>query len=119
MRRIASHNEPGGPAPAEKRRQAGARGQKCLWLGARLRSPLRQRPSLIAKRPGRRPNALRPAGASDKVRTAVSRSIACAAVLALVASIVWGQQTPERPTVEQLEQRLNSCVHVLRDWAGL
>jgi len=49
----------------------------------------------------------------------VSRSIACAAVLALVASIVWGQQTPERPMVAQLQQRLNACAHVLRDWAGL
>ena len=49
----------------------------------------------------------------------MSRSIACAAVLALVASIVWGQQTPERPTVAQLQQRLNACAHVLRDWAGL
>ena len=53
------------------------------------------------------------------VRTAVRRSIAYAGLLALVASIVWGQQTSQRPTVAQLEQRLTACAHVLRDWAGL
>jgi lysophospholipase L1-like esterase len=50
----------------------------------------------------------------------VSRSLAFAAVLALVlASIVRGAQTSPRPTVAELEQRLSACTHVLRDWAGL
>jgi lysophospholipase L1-like esterase len=61
------------------------------------------------------------------VRTAVRRSFAYAGLLALVASIaalfvasaVRAEQASERPTAGQLEQRLNACAHLLRDWAGL
>jgi lysophospholipase L1-like esterase len=50
----------------------------------------------------------------------VSRSVALAAVLALVlASIVRGAQTSPRPTGAELGQRLAACAHLLRDWAGL
>jgi lysophospholipase L1-like esterase len=50
----------------------------------------------------------------------VSRSIASAAVLALVvASIVRAGQTSQAPTAAELQQRLTSCVNALRDWAGL
>ena len=50
----------------------------------------------------------------------MSRSIASAAVLALVvASIVRAGQTSQAPTAAELQQRLTSCVHALRDWAGL
>ena len=50
----------------------------------------------------------------------MSRSIASAAVLALVvASIVRADQTSQPPTAAELQQRLTACAHVLRDWAGL
>jgi lysophospholipase L1-like esterase len=56
----------------------------------------------------------------SKVRTAVRRSIASAAVLALVAaSIVRAGQTSQVPTAVDLQQRLTACAHLLRDWAGL
>jgi lysophospholipase L1-like esterase len=50
----------------------------------------------------------------------VGRSIAYAAVLALVvASIVWAGQTSQAPAAVELQQRLAACAHALRDWAGL
>ena len=50
----------------------------------------------------------------------MSRSLASAAVLALVvASIVRAGQTSQAPTAVELQQRLSACAHALRDWAGL
>jgi lysophospholipase L1-like esterase len=50
----------------------------------------------------------------------VGRSIAYAAVLALVvASIVRAGQTSQAPAAVELQQRLTACAHALRDWAGL
>jgi lysophospholipase L1-like esterase len=37
----------------------------------------------------------------------------------LLAVSVVRVQTPTNPTIADFEQRLNACVHVLRDWAGL
>ena len=50
----------------------------------------------------------------------MTRSIASAAVLALVvASIVRAGQASQAPTAADLQQRLAACAHALRDWAGL
>lgn len=50
----------------------------------------------------------------------MSRSLASAAVLALVVtSIARAGQTAQAPTAVELQQRLAACAHALRDWAGL
>jgi len=48
----------------------------------------------------------------------VKRSFAVVALCALVISVVRAQ-TPAQPPTGDLEQRLQACTHVLRDWAGL